>query len=82
MLSIEKDGAAHRTLLLRTFLRQFPDNRVPKDYYEFLRNFKEPESSRLIRLYGKYPKEAQTAAHQAMHAELGVTEPATIRYEY
>lgn len=79
MLSIEKDCAAHRTLLLRTFLRQFPDNRVPKDYYEFLRNFKEPESSRLTRLYGKYPKEAQTAAHQAMHAELGVIEPTIIR---
>lgn len=82
MLSIEKDRIAHRTLLLRSFLRQFPDNRVPEDYYEFLRDSTEPESQGLARLYGEYPKEAQAAACQAMHAELVVTEPETIRYEF
>jgi DNA (cytosine-5)-methyltransferase 1 len=37
-LSIEKDAAAHKTLELRSFFRQFPDGEVPADYYNFLRN--------------------------------------------
>ena len=35
-LSIERDPFAHRTLLLRHFLRQFPEGEAPDDYYDFL----------------------------------------------
>lgn len=36
-LSVEKDPAAHNTLQLRSFFRQFPFDKVPEDYYAFLR---------------------------------------------
>jgi DNA (cytosine-5)-methyltransferase 1 len=36
-LSIEKDEFAHKTLTLRSFLRQFPVNKLPKEYYDFLK---------------------------------------------
>ena len=32
-LSIEKDEDAHQTLELRSFLRQFPANQLPAEYY-------------------------------------------------
>lgn len=35
-LSIENDAFAHATLTLRAFLRQFPADRVPDEYYAFL----------------------------------------------
>src|SRR5690348_5986742 len=37
-LSIEKDEAAHQTLELRSFFRQFPDGLVPDDYYLHLQD--------------------------------------------
>ena len=36
-LSIEKDEYAHKTLELRSFLRQFPVNEFPPEYYEMVR---------------------------------------------
>jgi DNA (cytosine-5)-methyltransferase 1 len=36
-LSIEMDEKARQTLLLRTFFRQFRENEVPEEYYEFIR---------------------------------------------
>ena len=36
-LSIEKDRFAHQTLELRSFFRQFRNNKVPDEYYQFLR---------------------------------------------
>lgn len=35
-ISIEKEESAHRTLMLRSFYRQFGNN-TPKEYYQFLR---------------------------------------------
>lgn len=71
-LSIEKDAAAHRTLELRSFFRQF--ERVPDDYYEHLRR-------RLTReeLFARYPRQAVTAMGEATLAELGVTDRTVIR---
>ena len=37
VLSVEKEKAAHSTLLLRTFLRQF-EGKFPEQYYAFLKN--------------------------------------------
>ena len=47
-LSIEKDSVAHRTLLLRAFLRKFP-NGFPPRYYDFLNGVvpEEPDWAKL-----------------------------------
>jgi len=65
-LSIEKDRHAHATLMLRSFFRRFAGRRVPEAYYQHLRG-------QLTRddLYARYPAEAELAAREAWHAELG-----------
>ena len=64
-LSIEKDEAAHSTLLLRTFLRQFGRN-YPEEYYTFLRQgIAEPDWKTL------YPAEWRAANREAIKLELG-----------
>ena len=65
-LSVEKDAAAHQTLLLRSFFRNFRDSRVPDSYYAFLRG----EIGR-DELFSRYPAEARSAEEEARHAELG-----------
>lgn len=67
-LSIEKDPYAHQTLTLRSFLRQFPPNRFPDEYYTFL----ESEEKDIQGLFAKYPREARKAAEEAWLFELGV----------
>jgi DNA (cytosine-5)-methyltransferase 1 len=64
-LSVEKDAHAHQTLLLRSFFRKF--ERVPTEYYEFLRG-----KTDLATLFARYRKEAVCAADEAWQAELGV----------
>lgn len=36
VVSIERDEFSHQTLLLRHFVRQFPDGEIHSDYYDFL----------------------------------------------
>jgi DNA (cytosine-5)-methyltransferase 1 len=66
-LSIEKDEFAHKTLTLRSFLRQFPYGELPREYYEFLRS-KEKD---LEDLFSKYPEQAKKAKEEAWRFELG-----------
>ncbi|HVZ65384.1 MAG TPA: DNA cytosine methyltransferase [Lacunisphaera sp.] len=65
-LSVEMDAHAHRTLELRAFVREFPADMIPADYYEYL-------SGQITRgeLFGKYPTQAENAATEAWCAELG-----------
>ena len=64
-LSIEKDRAAHRTLLLRAFLRQF-GTRFPSEYYDFLNGVTdEPDWAEL------YPKHWASACDDTKCLELG-----------
>jgi DNA (cytosine-5)-methyltransferase 1 len=65
-LSIEKDEHAHQTLQLRAFFRQFPHREAPDDYYDYL-------AGKITReqLFENFPKEAERAAKEAWHAELG-----------
>jgi DNA (cytosine-5)-methyltransferase 1 len=67
-LSIEKDPHAHQTLMLRSFVRQFPVRQLPSDYYDFL-------SGRITmdQLYSKYPLEHAEASIEAWMATLGET---------
>lgn len=65
-LSIEKDETAHRTLLLRSFYRQFDQGSAPDDYYRHLRGEIDVES--LFRSHAAAGARAQT---EAWRAELG-----------
>ncbi|MFN7056481.1 DNA cytosine methyltransferase [Hyphomonas sp.] len=67
-LSVEKDAAAHRTLRLRAFLRQFGDD-YPREYYDFLASpGAEPDWERL------YPAQFRAACEEARMLELGSAE--------
>lgn len=71
-LSIEKDRAAHSTLLLRTFLRQF-ENGFPNEYYRFLQNGdEEPDWEQL------YPSQWAAARRDALLLELGPKDNQTV----
>lgn len=65
-LSIEKDPIAHKTLLLRSFYRQFPDGDAPDDYYALLRG-----EIGLKELFARHPRAAAEARKEAWNAELG-----------
>jgi DNA (cytosine-5)-methyltransferase 1 len=68
VLSVEKEKAAHSTLLLRTFLRQF-DGKFPDEYYAFLKQATpEPDWAAL------YPDEWKRANEDAQLLELGQDE--------
>jgi len=66
-LSIERNEFAHKTLTLRSFLRQFPHKKLPKEYYEFIKS----EKRDVEVLYAKYPEQAAKAKHEAWKFELG-----------
>src|SRR6185503_11814975 len=65
-LSVEKDIHAHRTLELRAFYRQFPDEEAPDEYYRYLAGSVSREE-----LFGRFPDEAKRSQCEAWHAELG-----------
>ncbi len=66
-LSVEKEVFAHRTLRLRSFIRQFPYNEIPEEYFQFLREGKQPEELFLI---DKYKEQADSAENEAWHETL------------
>lgn len=68
-LSIEMEHFAHQTLTLRSFYRQFDDQPVPEDYYDFVRG-----KITLEELYEKYPEQAEKARKEAWKARLGTGE--------
>ncbi len=70
VLSVECDPYAHRTLLLRSFFRQFERNREPEAYYEYVKGNITREQ-----LFAKYPKEAAAAKKIATLAKLGENDP-------
>lgn len=65
-LSIEKDAFAHSTLNLRAFFRQFPRDRAPEEYYEYLHG----TLSRTI-LARKFEDKWDNVQRETWHAELG-----------
>ena len=64
-LSVEKDAAAHQTLLLRTFFREFAPRRVPDEYYKYLRG----EISARV-LFETFPAAATAATARCLHLEM------------
>lgn len=68
-ISIEKDPAAHRTLRLRAFLRQFDE--FPREYYDWLNDGgAQPDWKSL------YPDQWEVASAEAICAELGTDDTA------
>lgn len=65
-LSIEKDPVAHKTLLLRSFVRRFEKNSVPSAYYDRLQL-----KMTTAELFAVHPKEAALARNEAWNATLG-----------
>jgi DNA (cytosine-5)-methyltransferase 1 len=65
-LSIEKEPAAHSTLELRSFFRQFPPRQVPEEYYRHLQGQISREQ-----LYAAFPPQAAAARNLAWKATLG-----------
>jgi DNA (cytosine-5)-methyltransferase 1 len=75
VLSVEKEKAAHSTLLLRSFLRQF-NGSFPPEYYSFLNGgTAEPDWKTL------YPREWKDANRHALLLELGQKETTKLLYE-
>lgn len=72
-LSIEKEPAAHSTLELRSFFRQFPPKQLPREYYLHLQGRISREE-----LYGAYPLQASAARMQAWKATLGEVPSGTV----
>lgn len=71
-LSIEKDENAHKTLELRSFVRQFPPNKIPEEYYEYVRNYNyKTDINDRARLFDLFPHEAAIAKQEAWLCELG-----------
>ena len=74
VLSIEMDPTAHRTLLLRGFLRKFRAG-FPAEYYDFLNGVvsREPDWASL------YPREWQEAHDETRCLALGTSDASSLR---
>ncbi|MEE9453509.1 MAG: DNA cytosine methyltransferase [Paracoccaceae bacterium] len=64
--SIEKDEFSHKTLLLRHFLRAFPDDAFPQEYYDYLAS-----KISIDKLYVKCPEQHKAASETALKISLG-----------
>jgi DNA (cytosine-5)-methyltransferase 1 len=65
-VSIESDPIAHRTLELRAFFRQFSGQRIPSEYYDYIKGF----ISR-YELFKQYEAHAEAARRIARLGRLG-----------
>lgn len=74
VVAIERDESSHQTLLLRHFLRHFPSDALPDDYYKFLR--REIERSELFR---RHKAEFEEASKSALRISLGPEAHATVK---
>lgn len=76
-LSIEKDPAAHKTLTLRSFYRQFQRNGqpVPQEYYEAIQEADIRIREQNIQdLFQKFPEESAQAKQESQLVTLGAKE--------
>lgn len=74
LLSIEKDPAAHQTLTLRSFFREFNKQEVPDEYYDFLRG-----RITLKALFAKHIPQSERALAKSWLATLGQVSQKTVR---
>ncbi len=70
-VSIEKEPKAHQTLMLRAFLRQFPSDNAPDEYYKFLEGVLGKTPADELYKLTKYRKHVERAHEEARCLELG-----------
>ena len=66
VVSIERDDFSHQTLLLRHFVRHFPEGEAPEEYYDFLAG-----RIALDELFAVYPRAHAEAQQSALKITLG-----------
>lgn len=74
VVAIERDEFSHRTLLLRHFLRQFPNGEFPDEYYSYLKGKLE-----IADLYRSYRVQYLEAASSALRISLGPESHAAVK---
>ena len=74
VISIEQDEFAHRTLLLRHFLKAFRGGELPDDYYRYLKG-----DIPINELYKLHPDEKNRADHSAIRISLGPENHSRVR---
>ena len=67
-LSVENNPIACQTLLLRKFFRCFPQDRIPQEYYAYIKGSISKEE-----LYALYPSEYNKAQQEILQVTLGNT---------
>ena len=73
-ISIEMERTAHKTLLLRSFFRQFPKGCAPTEYYDYVRG-----DVSITELQAAHPGEWEQAERESWQAELGAEDHAKVR---
>lgn len=73
-VSIEQDEFAHKTLLLRHFLKAFRSSELPEDYYRYLKG-----NITLDELYDLHPKQKEHAEKSAIRISLGTDNHGRVR---
>jgi len=73
-VSAEMDPAAHQTLLLRAFFRQFKSKPIPREYYDFLANpsINTGDPKNPTSFASRFPKEWKAACEEALNLRLGL----------
>ena len=74
VVSIERDIFSHQTLLLRHFIRQFPDGEAPDEYYTFLKGGITREE-----MYRLHPEAHAHAVASALRISLGPESHAEVK---
>lgn len=74
VVSIECDDFSHQTLLLRHFIRQFPNSEAPDKYYDFL-----SKKISLEDLFTSYPEAYSDAQQSALKITLGPESHSIVR---
>ena len=73
--SIEKEEFSHRTLLLRHFVRSFPNEEIPDDYYNYLKG-----NIEIGELFGRHEAAVAKAQKCALRICLGSENHATVNH--
>ncbi|MGA9580427.1 MAG: DNA cytosine methyltransferase [Allosphingosinicella sp.] len=74
VVAIEQDEFSHETLLLRHFLRRFPADELPEDYYKYLRGEIERAD-----LYRNHKSQFEEASRSALRITLGPAAHTTVK---
>ncbi len=74
VVSIERDIFSHQTLLLRHFIRQFPEGEAPEGYYTYLKGGMTREE-----MYRLHPEAYDHAASTALRISLGPESHAEVK---